>query len=144
MNKSNNHFSPILCSKEENSMFVLILKKFVFKLVVGFLWMKFKTTKFSKGAYKSTFGKNNIYEKVLPSLQSALCSIILANYLGIIKKFARKQFSCYLCVLYLSNKLIMYIFWKYDRFYSERTFTTLNHQRLKGFMNKSLNLSWES
>ena len=70
--------------------------------------MKSKSTKLSKGAYKSMFCKNNIYEKVLPSLQSALCSIILANYLGIIKKFARKQFSCYLCLLYFSNKLITF------------------------------------
>ena len=34
--------------------------------------MKSKATKLSKGAYKSTFGKNNIYEKVLPS---AVCTL---------------------------------------------------------------------
>ena len=51
---------------------------------------------------KITFTKKYFHQ------QSALCSIILANYLGIIKKFARKQFSCYLCLLYFSNKLITF------------------------------------
>ena len=40
--------------------------------MVFFEW-SIKLTKLSKGAYKSTFGKNNIYEKVLPL--SALCTL---------------------------------------------------------------------
>ena len=100
--------------------------------------MKSKTTKLFKGAYKSTFGKNNIDEKVLPS---AVCT--LQYHFGQLprdhKKVCQKTiFMLFMCFVFFQQTY--YVFRKYDQFYSEHTFTTLNHQRLKGFMNKSLNL----